>query len=110
MQIMSHLSDVAKNVSVQGSKPIHRNVAGAPFAIGQKVLVRRLIDQTGPRRFLKKEGTVEYLEYSCGCGQHYPNDPMIGVRFPGGELEEFWPEELKALAHFLNDRGCARDR
>ena len=29
-----------------------------------------------------------------GCGQRFPDDPMIGVRFPDGALQEFWREEL----------------
>lgn len=74
--------------------PIHENVTGAPFRVGQTVRVCQLVDETGLRKFLARKGTVEHLEYSCGCGQSFPFDPMIGVRFANGELEEFWPEEL----------------
>ena len=75
--------------------PIFANVPNAPFNIGQPVKVCRLVDDTGEVSFLGKSGTVEYLEYSCGCGQSFPEDPMIGVRFPDGKLEEFWRDELK---------------
>jgi hypothetical protein len=74
--------------------PIFANVPGAPFKIGQRVRVLRLVDDTGESSFLGKSGTVEYLEYSCGCGQLFPEDPMVGVRFPDGILEEFWRDEL----------------
>ena len=40
-------------------------------------------------------GIVEYLEYNCGCGQIYPNEPMIGVKLDDGSEHEFWFEELK---------------
>lgn len=39
-------------------------------------------------------GTVVHLEYDCGCGQHYPDDPMVGVRLETLEVVEFWKEEL----------------
>jgi hypothetical protein len=37
-------------------------------------------------------GRVAYLEYECG--QTFPGDPMIGVRFTDGATYEFWREEL----------------
>jgi hypothetical protein len=77
------------------SRPIRSNVKGAPFAIGQSVRVSQLVDETGRAKFLGLEGKVEHFEYSCGCGQTYPCDPMIGVRFLNGDLDEFWPEELE---------------
>lgn len=65
-------------------------------------------------RFVGRIGTVDYLEYECGCGQRYPDVPMVGVRFEVDEddatapievgrlfsegqepVEEFWPEELE---------------
>jgi hypothetical protein len=72
-------------------------VRGAPFRIGDKVKVVRAADETFEKRFMRRVGVVEHLEYSCGCGQTYPDDPMIGVLFRSGEVEEFWKEELKLL-------------
>lgn len=34
-------------------------------------------------------------EYNCGCGQTFPGDPMIGVRFGTLPMSEFWSEELE---------------
>ena len=83
---------------------ITTDVRGAPFRIGDKVKVVRATDETFDRRFMRRVGIVEHFEYSCGCGQTYPNDPMIGVKFRGarfrirkGAVEEFWQEELKLL-------------
>lgn len=73
---------------------VHDNVRGCRFRIGQVVRVCQIVDETAPKRFLQRLGIVEHFEYSCGCGQSYPHDPMIGVRFANGELEEFWSEEL----------------
>ena len=52
------------------------------------------VDVHDVRSLVGLSGTVEYLEYDCGCGQSYPGDPMIGVRLEDGTLEEFWAEEL----------------
>ena len=62
--------------------------------IGQKVKVTALTDETADKNYLGKSGIVKYFDYDCGCGQSYPNDPMIGVRFEGGQVEEFWKEEI----------------
>ena len=70
------------------------NIEGAPFSIGQRVRVTSLTDETGEPRFMGQVGVVEHYEYDCGCGQVFPSEPMIGVRFPAG-LEEYWAEELK---------------
>jgi hypothetical protein len=74
---------------------VRQNVPGAPFLISDNVTVRRLADETANSSYLFKRGVVEYFNYSCGCGQTFPGDPMIGVRFADGEIEEFWREELK---------------
>jgi hypothetical protein len=81
------------------AKPIRTPVDGSPYQPGQRVKVVELCDDSLGKRgdlYEGQTGTVEYLEYSCGCGQRYPFDPMIGIRFdqPGLALEEFWAEEL----------------
>ena len=53
-------------------------------------------DETFDDQFLGLMGIVQYLEYECGSGQTFPNDPMIGVRFSSC-VEEFWAEELQAI-------------
>jgi CarS bacterial SH3 domain len=75
--------------------PRRHNVAGAPLRIGDRVRVVRGSDETFDRAYKGRAGVVEYFEYDCGCGQHYPDDPMIGIRFRDGSIEEFWAEELE---------------
>jgi len=74
--------------------PIHHDVDGAPLRIGTYVRVRQIIDESADKYFLGRVGTVQYFEYSCGSGQSYPNDPMIGVKFRK-RIAEFWTEELE---------------
>ena len=83
-----------------GARPTRETVVGSPFQPGQHVLVVRsaepedggFLDVLG---YVGCSGVVEHLEYSCGCGQSYPGDPMIGVKLEDGRAQEFWPEELK---------------
>ena len=78
------------------ARAVREDVKGAPLNIGQAVRVVALADETADKALLRKVGVTEHFEYSCGCGQSYPHDPMIGVRFSNGRLEEFWIEELEA--------------
>jgi hypothetical protein len=80
---------------VGSSVGLYEDVVGAPFRIGQSVNVIAITDETGDEQFLGKEGRVIYFEYDCGCGQTFPEDPMIGVLL-GNRTEEFWKEELAA--------------
>lgn len=73
------------------------DVPGAPFKIGAQVCVVRLTDETGNRAWLGRTVTVKFFSYDCGCGQSYPDDPMIGVESPRGKVEEFWKEELRPV-------------
>jgi len=73
------------------------NIKGAPFRIGQFVKVVKATDDTCKEGFIGAVGRVIWFEYDCGCGQTFPGDPMIGVRFMGGTVEEFWAEELKVF-------------
>ena len=73
---------------------IFKNVLGSPFRIGKKVKVIKRIDDTVSTKFIGRKGKVTYFDFTCGCGQSYPNDPMIGVLFPDQTIEEFWREEL----------------
>ncbi len=74
------------------------DIEGAPFSIGDTVRVTQIIDETGAPLFIGQTGVIEHYEYDCGCGQEFPHNPMIGVRFPEDKLddplEEFWEEEL----------------
>lgn len=76
-----------------GANPIYEDVDGAPFLIGQAVKVVKVDEST--YGLFGRVGTVVYYEYECGCGQTFPEDPMIGVRFEDGDREEFWAEELE---------------
>lgn len=81
-------------------RPIRKQVAGAPYQPGQTVTVVSSTEGdcplTGVSEYIGKSGVVAYLEYSCGCGQRYPDDPMIAIDFPDGSQQEFWREELRA--------------
>jgi hypothetical protein len=79
------------------AEPIFANVLGAPFRIGDVVRVIQIVDSTGNKKLRDQTGTVQYLEYSCGCGQTYPGDPMIGVLI-GSRAHEFWKEELSLIS------------
>ncbi len=74
------------------------DVPGAPLNIGLRVTVVQLCDDTAAEAWIGQVGVVEHYEYDCGCGQTYPHDPMIGVRFDNGAVEEFWIEELGLVA------------
>jgi hypothetical protein len=80
---------------------IYHDVDGSPFKIGDSVKVVSLADDTADADFLGQQGRVFYFEYSCGCGQTFPDDPMIGVQF-GKQKAEFWKEEL---AHVSDGDG-----
>lgn len=83
------------------SKPYqHKSyILGAPFNIGDQVQVmdNPNNDDTFDKSFSGKYGIVEYFDYDCGCGQSYPEDPMIGVRFINNKTFEFWKEELRFI-------------
>ena len=79
------------------AKPIYERVEGSPYQPKENVIVLGFSDETGDQEFIGKTGVIEYLEFSCGCGQAYPNDPMIGIRFPDGSLIECWSEEISAI-------------
>ncbi len=78
---------------------VEHNIAGAPFSIGDKVrvLCNPNKDETFDDTLVNHTGKVIFLEYNCGCGQTFPYDPMIGVRFRNGRIEEFWKEELRTI-------------
>lgn len=80
-------------------RPVRERVEGSPHQVGERVLVLAICDEVGVSsglgKYVGQRGTVEHLEYSCGCGQHFPDDPMVGVRFGDGELAEFWHDELE---------------
>lgn len=70
------------------------------FVVGDTVSIAGAIDRDihDVSVHIGKVGTVKYLEYNCGCGQTFPNDPMIGVYFDDDSVEEFWREELYGFA------------
>jgi hypothetical protein len=80
-----------------GARPVFDFIPGSPRQVGDVVRVVCTTDDTVSEDWIGAVGRVEYLEYSCGSGQSFPDDPMIGVRFADG-LEEFWREELSPAA------------
>lgn len=77
----------------------YHDVDGAPFRIGQAVIVLNNPnqDETFDSKYIGRKGTVKFLEYDGGCGQQFPFDPMIGVSFADKSEEEFWNEELMLI-------------
>lgn len=87
------------------ANPIYKDVPGAPFKIGDRVVVSGFDDETAETKYANEIGQVVYFEYECGCGQHYPDDPMIGIQFGNAEIEEFWKTELtKCPYHVFDDK------
>jgi hypothetical protein len=75
------------------------------------VYVSQVVDEEGDSALIGERGVVTYFEYDCGCGQSYPRDPMIGVQFGSGHIDEFWREELKTtIAHHHDLRQQTRSR
>ncbi len=83
-----------------GAKKIYHHTDGAPFQPRDLVVIVAAIDVEihDVSSLIGQRGTVEYLEYSCGCGQEYPHTPMIGIRLEGAMIEEFWPEEIARVS------------
>lgn len=81
------------------AKRIYDRVEGSPYQPGQLVEFIGGNDSTVNEHLeVGARGIVLYLEYSCGSGQHYPDDPMIGIQFTCGLIEECWADELKPAA------------
>jgi hypothetical protein len=74
-------------------------IPGAPFQVGDIVICTQCIDLDidDVSEFIGRKGLVVHLDYECGSGQSFPSDPMLGVLFTTGELQEFWTEELKLV-------------
>jgi hypothetical protein len=77
-------------------------VLGSPYQPGDAVRVVRSVEPAGfgtdVLAWVGLQGEVVHLDYLCGCGQRYPDDPMIGVLFKNGDVQEFWHDELEALS------------
>lgn len=73
---------------------IRHHVEGAPIQVGTPVIVGLSLDDTFDRSFVGREGVVVHLNYEGDTGQTFPDDPLIGVRFPDNQEEAFWREEL----------------
>lgn len=89
--------------------PIREPVPGAPYQPGDLVRVVAILDSTADAALVGAVGRVVHLEYSCGCGQRYPDDPMIGVELDGGVREEFWRDELATACEDCDGDGKVRD-
>ena len=87
--------DKDENIIPEGN--VTHNIKGAPFNIGEKVKVTFSTDETFDCNFFNCIGKIVYYNYSHRCGQTYPNDPMIGVKFRDGSIEVFWEEELTSV-------------
>lgn len=95
------------------------DIEGAPFSIHAEVTVQDLTDPHTLYYLLEDKkldicrdefhdrlheeligstGHLVHYDYDCGCGQMFPEQPMIGVKINSGmfkgETIEFWREEL----------------
>lgn len=94
---------------------IFENVDGSPIKIGQCVEIKKLVDpetlsyigvgdhdciDDAVDEIIGQKGVVVYLEYDGGCGQVFPQEPMIGVKLDSGDEHAFWFEELTLSTPF----------
>ena len=70
---------------------IFTKVDGSPYQVGDVVRVVSICDDAGDRGAIGSIGVVDHLDYDSGCGETYPDDPMISVKGCG----IFWSEELE---------------
>ena len=69
-----------------------------PFRRGQWVKVVGQTDAEIYRHKCKnKVGIVREIVREAGIGDHYPDDPVVRVEFPGKKQEIFWKEELELI-------------
>ena len=83
----------------EGNVMAPKRVPGAPFQVGNRVRVVKIIDDTGGHGTIGMVGTVVGLEYESGSGQSYPDRPLLEVAFraPSGVTCWYWPEELESV-------------
>jgi hypothetical protein len=79
---------------------------GVAVRLGNKVEVVYLADDTVSGKYLGRVGIVLAFDFDCGCGQSYPDDPMIKVLFENS-CEEFWREEIRLVESDLNRRAMS---
>lgn len=89
LRIQQELSDDEDRKRRSLYKRYEENVAGAPFCIGEEVIA------------MGHCGTVTALDYT-GCGQTYPEDPLIVVAHDlpteaESTQDGYWSEEIKKL-------------
>ena len=79
----------------------HRGkVVGAPYQPGQRVKVIGPnapgdVDEEMCAPYLGCVGVVEELRYRTGCGDRFPQEPMILVLLDDGRRYDFWRNELR---------------
>jgi len=71
----------------------------APFQCGQRVKVKGPnrpgdIDEEMCAPYVGCCGVVQWLRYQTGCGDRFPDDPMICVELDDGREYDFWHNEL----------------
>jgi len=95
-----HLCDRVIAATILKPSYLKFDIDGAPYKIGDKVKVNNNpnMDETFNNRFFNAICEVIYFEYECGCGQTFPEDPMIGIKSSDGEIDEFWKEELELIS------------
>jgi len=70
-------------------------VQGAPFQVGDRVIVIASADDCGYPERIGQHGIVVQLRYETEVGDTYPGDPFISVVLDVDKWEgSFWKEEL----------------
>ena len=92
--------DLIINSTILKPSYLKFDIDSAPYKIGDKVKVLNNpnLDDTFDKRLFNNICEVIYFEYDCGCGQTFPEDPMIGIKSGDGKIGEFWKEELELIS------------
>lgn len=75
-----------------GKIGIYHPPAGAPFHVG--AIVKVIGGDKTVDTFVGEIGTIDHYDYDSNVGQTVPDNPLLIVRFFGGQRQGFWPEEL----------------
>lgn len=77
---------------------VYEDFKGAPFKIGEKVVISWIPGSENVSDILSYigcTGTVSHFNYVESIADTYPYDPMTGVLFEDGRVEYFETERLR---------------
>lgn len=82
------------------------NLTPLPYRIGDIVRVIPSNDDTFKASCIGKIGHITKFNFGLACGETFPDDPLISVKFIAGGKEEFWREELELLTPVRSESAC----